>query len=228
MFLRNPNIGTVKTFKEIVDGKETSIDESSLPDPLNVPELTNVVESTTVQESPEPLPLESVARELETELKKQQEKSIAAMERKHNHKRNKRTISFSVGEMVSVSIPHIDRVGCDFPRLPVVVSEVKHEMYVLVSKYGILDVCYRADDLESFSGQVDFEYKSIENKISLRSAAQLFNKRAHDKSDTNVSCNCNGRCSDKRCNCYSRSLKCNTHCHLKSHTNICCNREENN
>ena len=79
------------------------------------------------------------------------------MEKKHNHKRNKRTISFSIGEMVSVSIPHIDRVGCDFPRLPVVVSDIKHDMYVLVCKYGILDVCYRADDLESFSGQLDFD-----------------------------------------------------------------------
>jgi len=195
-------------------------------------ELTNVPESNIVHESessaPDQFPLESRARELEAELKKQQEKAIIAMEKKHNHKRNKRTISFSVGEMVSVSIPHIDRVGCDFPRLPVVVSEIKHDMYVLVSKYGILDVCYRADDLESFSGQLDFDYKSIENKISLRSAAQLFNKRAHDKSDTNVSCNCNGKCADKRCNCFSRSLKCNTHCHLKSRTNICCNREENN
>jgi hypothetical protein len=56
MFLRNPNIGTSKTFKEIVDGKELAIDESTI-----VPELTYEPESNNVSESPEPLPLESVA-----------------------------------------------------------------------------------------------------------------------------------------------------------------------
>jgi hypothetical protein len=89
MFLRHPNIGTSKTFKEIVDDKEVAIDESALPDSTPIPELTNAPESNIVPESsaPDPLPLESRARELEAELKKQQEKAIIAMEKKHNHKR---------------------------------------------------------------------------------------------------------------------------------------------
>ena len=136
-------------------------------DSTPIPELTE-------SSAPGPLPPESRVRELEAELKKQQEKPIIAMEKKHNHKRNKRTISFSIGEMVSVSIPHIDRVGCDFPRLPAVVSEVKHDMYFLVSKYGILDVCYRTDDLESFSGQLDFDFKTKVVLFYLRDPTRLF------------------------------------------------------
>lgn len=58
------------------------------------------------------------------------------MENKHDHKRNKRTLSFSVGETVSVSIPSIDRTGTDYPRLPCYVSKVKEneEFYELVSQ----------------------------------------------------------------------------------------------
>ncbi len=97
-------------------------------------------------------------------------------------------------------------------------------MYELVSKFGILDICYRAGDLESYSGVLDFDYKKISNKISLRAAAQHFNKRAKDKNETTSSCQCNGQCNTKRCVCFNSNRKCNSHCHIKSHSNICCNK----
>ena len=61
------------------------------------------------------------------------------MEKKHDHKRNKRTIEFSVGDPVSVGIPPIDSVGCDFPHLPCFISEIKKsgEFYQLTSLFGI-------------------------------------------------------------------------------------------
>jgi hypothetical protein len=155
-----------------------------------------------------------------------QKNAIKIMEKKHDNKRNKRTVSFSVGEMVSVSIPPIDRVGTDFPRLPCVISEQKGDFYQLVCKFGILNICYRADDLENYSGEVGFDFKNIKEHISLRAAAQAFNQRNVDKSETIIACNCNGKCLDRRCNCFSKNVKCNSHCHLKSRTNICCNKSK--
>ena len=98
-------------------------------------------------------------------------------------------------------------------------------MHVLVSEYGILDNAYRVGDLEAYSGVLDFEYDKISKKISLRAAAQLFNNRAKDKSETNGFCNCNGKCEDLRCGCFSKKRKCSSHCHTKSRTNICCNSD---
>ncbi len=151
------------------------------------------------------------------------------MAKKHDHKKNKRTISFVIGEAVSVAIPPIDRVGTDFQRLPCLVSDIKSksEFYQLTSKFGILDVCYRTSDLEPYMGSFDFDYSKITNKISLRAAAQAFNKRCKDKSDSMPTCNCNGRCTDKRCSCFSKNEKCSSHCHSKSVTNICCNKTKN-
>lgn len=172
------------------------------------------------------IPTSDQVRLLESTVKLNQNKAIETMEQKHDKKRNKRTITFTVGEPVSVFIPPIDRVGCDFSRLPAVILELKPagDLYSLVTKYGILDICYRAGDLESYCGDIGFDYKKITNKISLRSAAQAFNQRSKDKSETSVSCQCNGKCKDNRCNCFKRDKKCNTHCHLKSVANICCNQ----
>jgi hypothetical protein len=33
------------------------------------------------------------------------------------------------------------------------ISEQKGDFYQLVSKFGILNICYRADDLETYSGR---------------------------------------------------------------------------
>ena len=149
------------------------------------------------------------------------------MSKKHDKKRNKLTVKFNIGESVSLNIPPIDRVGTDFPRLPCVIRDIRNngEMHELVSKFGIIDICYRVEDLESYSGSLNFEYLEIKNYISLRSAAQLFNNRSKDKSETNGVCNCNGKCDNPKCGCFKKNKKCTSHCHLKSHTNICCNKE---
>ena len=93
-------------------------------------------------------------------VKKKQTKAQDAMSKKHDKKRNKRTVKFNIGESVSLNIPPIDRVGTDFPRLPCVIRDIRNngEMHELVSKFGIIDICYRVEDLESYSGSLNFEY----------------------------------------------------------------------
>ena len=40
------------------------------------------------------------------------------MVKKHDHKRNKKTRVFKIGDTVSVKIPRIERTGTDLKRLP--------------------------------------------------------------------------------------------------------------
>ena len=46
------------------------------------------------------------------------EKNAQMMIAKHDHKKNKSTIEFNVGDNITVKIPRIDRAGTAFPRLP--------------------------------------------------------------------------------------------------------------
>ena len=91
--------------------------------------------------------------------------------------------------------------------------------------YGILDVCLRASELEPFNGVIDYDYKDVRNKISLREASRLQNQRERDIGEIEVKCNCKGKCvNDGRCKCSSKEMRCNSHCHLKS-ASQCCNKD---
>ncbi len=153
-----------------------------------------------------------------------QDKNAARLENKHNHKRNKKTILYSLGDSVSVLIPNIDRGGSDMPRLPGIVCRLTHDLYEISTKFGILNNCVRASDLEKYHGNVDFDYKLITNKISLRECARKFSNRSEDLGDVEISCNCKTKCDNRRCSCFAKQIKCNSHCHLKTKENFCINK----
>lgn len=92
-------------------------------------------------------------------VKKKQEKAAESMENKQNHKRNKRTLEFDLGDAVTVLIPRIDRGGSDLPRAPGIVNEIKLDLYRVVTKFSILNNCLRASELELYNGVLDFDYK---------------------------------------------------------------------
>ncbi|CAF0918787.1 unnamed protein product [Brachionus calyciflorus] len=123
-------------------------------------------------------------------------------------------------EKVSLEIPKIDRSSTDLPRLPGIISRVSGDFYEITTKYGILNICYRASDLEPYSGPLDFDYKTVNKKISLREASHLFNKVRDDV--IVVTCDCKGACSDNRCKCFKNEQKCSSHFHLKVITNKKC------
>jgi ribosomal protein L21E len=69
-------------------------------------------------------------------------KNAEKMIKKHDHRRNKKSVDFEVGNSVTVKIPRIDRGGTEFPRLPGMVSKVcgaNKEFYQIVTIYGILN-----------------------------------------------------------------------------------------
>ena len=70
---------------------------------------------------------------------------------------------YNIADSISIRIPAIDRGGSDLPRVPGVVCRVSHDMYEISTKYGKLNDCLRADDLEKYHGAVDFEYMNTLN-----------------------------------------------------------------
>ena len=143
----------------------------------------------------------------------QQEKQAHLMERKHNKKRNKRTVEFKIGDLVSILIPRIDRGGSDMPRLPCQIVKINGEFYQLLTKYGLLNDHYMVSDLEPYNGLVMFD-KTMTNKLSLREASKLAANRLKDLKAIELSCNCKSKCLSKHCSCFKNEQKCNSHCHL--------------
>ncbi|KAL5515883.1 hypothetical protein EMCRGX_G001128 [Ephydatia muelleri] len=87
------------------------------------------------------------------------------------------TLSFVIGESVSVRIPRIDRASSDLSRLPCVVVDIvggDQSLYRLRCQHGVLNVCYTAGELEKFNGSVVCTEENWQNQrfISLREAAR--------------------------------------------------------
>jgi hypothetical protein len=147
------------------------------------------------------------------------------MVKKHDAKRNKKTRTFKVKDLVTVRIPRIDRGGTDFQRLPgmvIKVSDRQEQFYYVLTQPGLLADCYRASDLEPYCGLVnlsDFDEKKDVKEyktISLREAASIQSASIGSAEVVNTICNCAGKCTlDNRCKCFKRGLKCTSHCHLK-------------
>lgn len=86
---------------------------------------------------------------------------------KLKHSKRVKTHTFAVGEYASLRIPCIDRTSTDLQRLPCVVVQVvgkTQEMYRLRCKYGVLQSCFRAGDLESFKASYEIPVKRWENE----------------------------------------------------------------
>ncbi len=153
-----------------------------------------------------------------------QTKNAEKMTRKHDHRRNKKTTVFKVGDAVSVLIPRIDRGGTDMPRLPGKVTRVTNDLHEITTAYGVLNDCYRAGDLEPYSGDVSGFTSTT--KISMTAAASRASNRDQALKEIEISCGCRTTaCSDGRCRCFKNKVHCNSHCHLKIGNQSCCNRQ---
>ena len=135
------------------------------------------------------------SNEIRAQVNAKQAKNAEMMSKKHDHKKNKRTLEFEVGETVSVLIPPIDRGGSQLPRAPGVVCRLvkENDLYEICTKYGILKDCLRAGDLEPYHGVIDFDFNQVKNKISLREVSTKISCREKDLKDIEVSCQCTGK-----------------------------------
>ena len=145
-------------------------------------------------------------------------KNAERMKRKHSlvHKVKK----FAVGESVGLRIPRIDRSATDVHRLPCVIVKVAgktQDMYRLRCCSGVLDKCYRADELEPFAGSYNIPVNGWEKevRVSLREAAR---DHAPWNAFTGNRCNCrSGSCDTRRCHCKKNGISCSSHCHKGTH-----------
>ena len=146
------------------------------------------------------------------------------MVKKHDHKRNKKTTVYSVGDLVTIRIPNIDRAATNFKRLPGKIAKVKvynGQMHRLMTQYGTLSDWYGADDLEKLlAGNVDVNLDDYgKHLISLTEAAKLQAANTGSLEAVKTLCNCNTGCfQDLRCKCFKLGLKCTSHCHGKLQT----------
>ena len=72
--------------------------------------------------------------------------------KKHDHKRNKKTDEFKVGDNVSVKIPRKDRTGTSLARLPGLICKIvchKQQFYGVLTQWRVLNDNYRSSNLES-------------------------------------------------------------------------------
>ena len=197
VFNQKPNIGTSKKIVEIgVNDKneeieiEVSKEDITQPTPLPIAttsQHTSSLIATSTQPTPLPIATQPTSsliatttedtqppakntKNLRSQVKLNQDKAVEKMENKHNHKRNKKTVTYSVSDSVSVLIPRIDRGGSDLPRIPGVICRISGEFYEICTKFGKLNDCLRADELEKYHGTLDFDYKTVTNKVSMREA----------------------------------------------------------
>jgi hypothetical protein len=127
------------------------------------------------------------------------------------NKGRKRIKEHQIGDLVRVAIPRIDRFSVDQPTLPCKIMEkTENNKYRLGSKYGIIEICYTANELEPLGAAAFPELNEIpSNKISVREAARLQGAG----SVSGGICNCKGECNSNKCRCKKAGGICGSRCH---------------
>ena len=154
-----------------------------------------------------------------------QDKAVEKMMNKHDHKRNKATRDFKVGDHVSVKKDKIDKGSSELSRVPCVIIREAHNKFELLTEFGILDNMRRADDLEPYNGLIELDVDELKEKgefVSLRTVAINLGNRNKAINQIEIECNCTGKCKDGRCSCAKANVKCNSHCHSKKPDKIKC------
>ena len=134
--------------------------------------------------------------------------------------KRKQQIMFSVGELVRVNIPRIDRAGIDRRSLPCKVLEtLDGGYYRLGCVFGVLDRCYLAGEMETVSAEFPELEKIPETRISLTAASRLQSSAAA----VNALCHCKSGCATSRCACRKAGVACSSRCH----SSISCHNKDN-
>jgi len=96
------------------------------------------------------------------------------MLKKHDHKRNKVTRDFKVGDHVSVKKDKIDKESSELARVPCVIIRAAHNKFELATEFGIIENMRKAVDLEPINSLIEFDVNEIiekGEKVSLRTVA---------------------------------------------------------
>ena len=126
------------------------------------------------------------------------------------NKMKKWIVEHQIGDLVRVAIPKIDRFSTDRPTVPCKIIKKIEDKYQIGSKFGIIEVCYSAGELEPLGTASFPELDDIpSNKISIREAARLQNVGSVSGSI----CNCKSEYNSNKCRCKKTDNSCSSRCH---------------
>jgi hypothetical protein len=240
-FNRKPNRGEAKQFKQFRGDHEIDIEVAADVNADFISDSAATVDSASaatvdVDSSDDDIPISSVVTRKESQLKADQiqeqlnRNKVSNGEKmvdKHDHRRNRVTRDFNVGDLVSVKIPRIDRAGTIFKRLEAMVGSItshqSERQHRLLTEYGTLNDTYRTGDLEPMLGcalrsKVNIDQLNV-RMVSMTEAAALQATTIGSLVAVNTLCQCKTGCfQDKRCKCFKAGLKCTSHCHGKLDT----------
>jgi hypothetical protein len=123
---------------------------------------------------------------------------------------NSRLPAVYIGTNVVVRVPDDDR-GSLTPRniLAVVVNVNSSGLYLLGTKEGLLERLYARKEFTTADNNYIDVHDVPKNSLSLRSASMT----TSGSKQGFASCNCKKYCTDKKCKCRSKNIKCNSRCH---------------
>ena len=118
---------------------------------------------------------------------------------------------FKEGQMVSFSVPKIDRCTTDMQRILGEVVSVtggdKVKFYNVATSAGIIKHAFHLGDLSAYTGYVKVNKNKV---VSVRQDALEIN--AANKFTVNR-CKCKGKCKTTQCSCIRSHISCSNHCH---------------
>eukprot|EP00731_Ephydatia_muelleri_P000988 Em0001g988a len=183
--------------------------------------VVNEAEEDTLHAEVSAAESDTIEREIRIKADRKYLSSAKKMAERYNKQHS--TLSFVIGESVSVRIPRIDRASSDLSRLPCVVVDIvggDQSLYRLRCQHGVLNVCYTAGELEKFNGSVVCTEENWQNQrfISLREAAR---KQAPWNHFVSNACKCKTGCLNRKCQCVRKNISCSTYCHKSASCSNC-------
>jgi len=126
---------------------------------------------------------------------------------------NSRLPAVDIGTNVVVRVPDLDR-GRLAPRnvLAVVVDDNSSRLYLLGTKEGLLEQLYARNEFTAADNNFIEAHDVPSSSLSLRSASMITSGSKQGL----VSSHCTTYCTDKKCKCRSKNMKCNPKCHSTS------------
>ena len=125
---------------------------------------------------------------------------------------NSRLAAVDIGTNVVVRVPDLDR-GRLAPRNVLAVVDVNSSgLYLLGTKEGLLEQLYARSEFTTADNNFIEAYDVPSSSLSLRSTSMI----TSGSKQGFVSCHCKRYCTDKKCKCPTKNMKCNSKCHSNS------------
>ena len=133
--------------------------------------------------------------------------------------------AFSIGDLVVLKVPDVDRGPFDPNNLLCLIIEAKNGIFRLACRAGILERCQAANSFSRSSLLCDFTIDDVPMAVDKKgnstgerlvlSVRETARELSVGNGQGYVKCSCAGQCSTKRCSCKAANIHCGSKCHGK-------------